>query len=121
MFFLLFVFFLISSAFIVNKYLALFFSPDLFVALRMGISGILLLIIYCRDKYILKEAKENFLFLFLIALLTTFLPSLLRAYALKTISASRAVFWGALEPFVSAFYLYILYNQEVTKYQIVGC
>ncbi len=121
MFFLLFVFFLISSAFIVNKYLAFFLAPDLFVALRMSISGILLLLIYCRNKLIIKEAKEYFLFLFLIAILTTFLPSLLRAYALKSISASRAVFWGALEPFISSFYVYILYKQNITRYQVIGC
>jgi drug/metabolite transporter (DMT)-like permease len=121
MFFLFFVFFLIASAFIVNKYLALFLAPDLFVALRMGISGILLLLIYCRNRLIIKEAKEHFLLLFLIATLTTFFPSLLRAYALKTILASRAAFWGALEPFIASFYLYILYNQNITRYQIIGC
>jgi drug/metabolite transporter (DMT)-like permease len=121
MIFLLFVFFLISSAFIVNKYLALFLAPDLFVALRMGVSGILLLLLYCRNKLIIKEAKEHFLLLLLIAILTTFLPSLLRAYALKTILASRAVFWGALEPFIASFYLYILYKQHITRYQVIGC
>lgn len=121
MIFLLFVFFLISSGFVVNKYLILFLSPDLFVTLRMGLSGLLLLLIYSRNRLVIEKAKDNFLLLFLIASLTTFVPSLLRAYALKNILASRAAFWGALEPFISSFYLYILYNQHVTKYQVVGC
>lgn len=121
MIFLLFIFFLIASALVVNKYLCFFLAPDLFVALRMGVSGILLLLLYCRNKLILQEAKEHFLFLFLIAVFTTFLPSLLRAYALQSILVSRASFWGALEPFIASFYLYILYQQRITHYQIIGC
>jgi drug/metabolite transporter (DMT)-like permease len=121
MLFLLFVFFLIASAFLVNGYITTFLAPDLFVFLRMGISGILLFIIYCRNKEILTAAKNHFFFLFLIASLTTFLPSLLRAYALQNILASRASFWGALEPFIASLYLYILYNEQITKYQVIGC
>jgi drug/metabolite transporter (DMT)-like permease len=35
--------------------------------------------------------------------------------------ASRAAFWGAFEPFIASFYLYILYNEHMNKYQIIGC
>lgn len=120
MFFLLFVFFLVASAFLANKLLVVFLSPDVFVALRMGISGILLLFFYAREKKIWVEAKEHFFMLFIIAIFTTFFPSLLRAYALQFISASRASFWGALEPFISVFYLRVLYSQRVTSNQIIG-
>jgi drug/metabolite transporter (DMT)-like permease len=120
MIFLLFVFFLIASAFLANKLLIAFLSPDVFVALRMGISGILLLLFYARKKKNWIDAKKYFFTLCTIAIFTTFFPSLLRAYALQFISASRASFWGALEPFISAFYLKILYEQKVTFNQIIG-
>lgn len=120
MLFILFVFFLIASAFLANKFLTFFLSPDIFVFLRMGCSGILLLLLYCRSHAIWQKAKKHILFLILIAIFTTFFPSLLRAYALKNIAASRAAFWGALEPFISAFYLYVLYKQKITKNQFIG-
>ena len=120
MFFLLFTFFLIASAFLANKFITLFLSPDVFVVLRMGISGLLLLLLNCREKSIWKAARENFSLLFIIAIFTTTFPSLLRAYALKMIPASRASFWGALEPFISIFYMRLLYGTEINRNQIIG-
>lgn len=121
MIFLFFVFFLIASAFVVNKYIAFFLPPDLFVFIRMGISGLLLMLLYCRDNNVFKAAKDNKVIIILIAFLTTFVPSLLRAYAFKFLSASRSSFWGLLEPFISSLWMYILYNQTMTRYQVMGC
>lgn len=121
MIFLFFVFFLIASAFVVNKYIAFFLSPDLFVFLRMGISGLLLMLLYCRDKNVIKSAKNNIIIIVIIALLTTFIPSLLRAYAFKFLSATRSSFWGVLEPFISSLWMYVLYNETMTRYQVMGC
>lgn len=120
MIFLLFVFFLVASAFLTNKLLIVFLRPDVFVTLRMGISGLLLLLLYAREKKNWIKAQEHFSTLFIIAIFTTFFPSLFRAYALQYIPASRAAFWGALEPFISAFYLKLLYNQRITVNQILG-
>jgi drug/metabolite transporter (DMT)-like permease len=121
MIFLLFVFFIISSAFLVNKYIALFLSPSLFVAIRMGLSGILLGILYCRDLEIIKKFKDNALTITLIAIFTTFVPSLCRAYALQYITASRAAFWGTFEPFIASLWTYILYDVNLNRNQFIGC
>lgn len=121
MIFLLFVFFIISSAFVVNKYIALFLTPSLFVAIRMGISGILLAILYCRKIENWQYFKENFFTILLVAFFTTFIPSLCRAFALQHILASRAAFWGTLEPFITVFWTYILYNVAINRNQFLGC
>lgn len=118
---LILTFFLIASAFISNKLIVHFIYPDIFVFFRMFISGILLLIIFCRDKKLFIKAKKHFFVFVLIAAFTTFLPSLFRAYALKSISASRASFWGSFEPFIASIYLYLLYDQKLTKNQFFGC
>lgn len=98
-----------------------FMQPDLFVFLRMFISGILLIAIYCRHKRLFYEFCKNYKILFVIAVFTTFLPSLLRAYALQYISSTRAAFWGSFEPFLTALYLYILFGKKLTKNQLLGC
>jgi len=121
MIFLLFVFFIISSAFLVNKYIALSLCPSLFVAIRMGISGLLLALLYCRNSQTFKYAKEHMMMILIITFFTTFVPSLCRAYALQYISASRAAFWGTFEPFIAVFWTYILYQNTINRNQFLGC
>lgn len=120
-FYVLFVFFLIGSAFCVNKMILMIIQPDLFVFLRMGISGILLLFFYCRSKKIYQFALQNIGLLIKIAFFTTFIPSLCRSYALQNITSSRAAFWGTFEPFVTALYMYILFNKPLRKNQSIAC
>lgn len=117
----IFVFFLIASAFSVNKIILNSIAPYLFVSLRMGISGLLLILIFCRKKNLWLKAKENIKSLILISSFTTLIPSILRAFALKNISSSRASFWGAFEPFITSIYMYLLFNQKLTKNKLIGC
>ena len=49
------------------------------------------------------------------------MPSLLKSYAISNITSSRAAFWSALEPFITAGYLYFLYSQKLTYRQFIGC
>lgn len=121
MFNVLFAFFLIASAFVANKIIVQELAPELFVFLRMTISGLLLMFFYCRKFNVFSFISKNIIRLIIIACFTTFIPSLLRAYALLSISSSRAAFWGAFEPFVTAFYLYILFGKKLNKTQFVGC
>jgi drug/metabolite transporter (DMT)-like permease len=117
----LFVFFLIGSAFCVNKMILVVIQPDLFVFLRMGVSGLLLLLFYCREKKIYKFGIQHFGLLTLIAFFTTFMPSLFRSYALQNITSSRAAFWGTFEPFVTALYMYLLFKKPLKPNQMIAC
>ena len=78
---------------------------------------------FCLKKDVLKTAWNNISSLFLIAFFTTTVPSLLRAYAmwLGTISPTRLDFWGTFEPFITAGYMYILFDKKLTKKQALGC
>lgn len=120
MFHILAVFFLIASAFIANKFVVQAIVPEMFIFLRMTISGVLLLWIYCKKFPLLTFFKQNAFKLTTIAF-ATFIPSLLRAYALLSISSSRVAFWGAFEPFITAFYLYVLFGKKLNKTQFLGC
>ncbi len=115
-----FVFFLIASAFIANAILLKHMPVLLFVGLRMGISGVLLLIFCARDMDKIKTLKKYFFQLCTVALFTTFFPSLLRAFSLKNIYPSRAAFWGVFEPFIAALYMYILFKKKLSWRQIIG-
>jgi drug/metabolite transporter (DMT)-like permease len=120
MFFLLFTFFLIASGQIANKYISFFVEPEVFVFLRMFFSGILLFIFYRREG-ILKKIKDNALLLYSISLTITFFPAIFRAFAFRTITASRASFWGCFEPFFTSLWVYVLFDQKLTRNQFLGC
>lgn len=116
-----FVFFLIASAQSINKLILTMIPPTYFVGIRMGLSGFFLIIMFCLKIDVLRKAKENIGALFVVALFTTFIPSLMRAYALSHLPSSRAAFWGTFEPFVTAVYMYILHKERLTLKQIAGC
>jgi drug/metabolite transporter (DMT)-like permease len=116
-----FVFFLIGSAFVVNKMILGYMGANCFVVLRMGISGVLMLMLFCRGISIWKHAKKKWFVLSVISCFTTLFPSTLRAYALCYLSSSRAAFWGVFEPFIAAMYMYFLFNEKITKTQAFGC
>jgi drug/metabolite transporter (DMT)-like permease len=116
-----FVFFLIGSAFVVNKMILGYMGANCFVVLRMGISGVLMLMLFCRSISIWKHARKKWFVLSVISCFTTLLPSTLRAYALCFLSSSRAAFWGVFEPFIAATYMYFLFKEKITKLQVFGC
>jgi drug/metabolite transporter (DMT)-like permease len=118
--YLFFNFLLIATSFIINKFIALSLKPYLFVFLRMGISGIILIIFFCREKKIFLYLFNNIKTIILIAFFTTFLTASLRAYALQLISPTRIAFWGTLEPFISSFCMYFLYKSKITIRQFIG-
>ena len=120
MFFLFCVFFLIASGQIANKYIAFFLEPELFVFLRMSISGALLFIFYTREG-IVRKIKDHALLLYAISLTITFFPAIFRAFAFRTISASRAAFWGCFEPFFTSLWIFFLFDQKLTRNQFIGC
>ena len=117
----LFVFSLVASATIANKIIVSYLPPFLFVGLRMGISGVILLLTCANGLNRSDFFKKNILALHVIALFTTFLPSLLRAYAQMKLASSRVAFWGTFEPFITALYMRILFKNELTVWQIFGC
>lgn len=116
---------LIASAVVSNKILLTTFSfPSfLFVGLRMALSGALLLV-YCiarkSPRLTQSQLKRDIAPIALFAMATTFIPSVLKAFALSKISASKTTLLGSISPFVTAIYLYFLRHEKISRKQVLG-
>lgn len=115
-------FFLLASAIVANKMLLVSLSPTLLVGLRMFFGGGVLLLLSLRSKRRtpLKTIVQDWGMILGIALLTTFIPSLAKAYALKHMLSSKASFIGALDPFMTALYAWFLFQERLSWRKIVG-
>lgn len=112
---------LLASAISTNKLILTSLSPTFFVALRMLASGLILVSISMfsprmRISYLKSDVRK----LLLISTLTTWVPSIFKAYALKHLPSAKAAFLGSLDPFVTALYAYLLWNETLTRNKIIG-
>lgn len=115
-------FILIASGITVNKFLLGFMTPVLLVGIRMLVSGLILVIynyLNSRFKFI-QVIKANFVILLIITLTTTYIPSILKAYALENMQASRAAFFGLLDPFVTGILAFFILKEKFYFSKIIG-
>ena len=115
-------FIFLAGAILAKKFVLQTFSPLLFVGMRMLPAGIILLAISSvkrkiKWKKIFFTHGTKFL---LIALFTALTPSLLKAYAIAHMPASKAVLLSSIGPFVTAFYAYLLWNEKLSVRKIIG-
>ncbi len=111
-----------ASAISVNK-LVLFSLPAFFfVGIRMFFSGITLLFFHAPSSKNIKRAnlKTDISNLLLIAALTTFIPSCLKAFGMQHLNSSHATLFGSLDPFVTAIYAYFLWGEKINIRQFLG-
>lgn len=115
-------FILFASAMTVNKAVLQVLPPTLFAALRMGISGVLLLLFtgWKNPRYSWHYLKHDAVRLLGVSLFTTLIPAVLKAYSFKYLVSSKAAFLGSLDPFVTAFYVYLLWGETVSVQKIIG-
>lgn len=125
MIFLLLGFASFASAIVTNKVLLFSLPPIFFVGIRMLTAGIIL-IIYSYQKIrrshrlTWAHLQHNLRPLLAIPLCTTYIPSLLKAYALKNLPATKATFFGSIDPFIAALFSYVLWREHPTWRQIIG-
>lgn len=122
MFWIFFGFALLASAISVNKIILATLPPTFFVGLRMLLGGAILYGLNYRSSHRLKfsHLKQDWLLLLWIASCTTLIPSILKAFGLQNLVSSKAAFIGALDPFVTAFYSYILWREVLSKKKFIG-
>lgn len=115
-------FFLLASAIVANKMILSICSPMLLVGLRMLAGGLILLGLSLRSKTktTWTTIKQDAPMLLIITFLTTFIPSLAKAYALKHLLSSKASFIGALDPFMTAIYAWFLFQERLSIKKIIG-
>lgn len=113
---------LLASAITVNKLILAFLPPMLFVGIRMLFAGILLFIFNYHRSHRLRFAyiKHDIIKIVILSAITTFIPSLLKAYALKYLLSSVAALLGSFDPFVTAFYAYFMFQERLTLQKLVG-
>lgn len=111
-----------ASATTLNKLILFHLSPLFYVGIRMVASGILIMAYHIvkssRMKvcYLLPDLKT----LLLISAFTTFIPSVLKAFALKNLISSKATLIASLDPFITALYAYFLWNERMQPKQLIG-
>lgn len=114
-------FFLLATAISANKFLLSLVQPMWLVGVRMLFAGIILLGINWWREGSWRWKKRSELFsLFIIALLTTLVPSFCKAYALKNLVSSKAAFIGSLDPFVTALYAWFLWSEVLSTRKMIG-
>lgn len=117
-----FCFALLASATMANAYCLRFLPLVIVAGLRMLVAGIILVIIFRKKSPRLKIAylKQDIGLLLVISMLTMLIPALLKAYALKYLATSKAAFFGSLDPFVTAIYAYLFWNERLNIQKIIG-
>lgn len=112
----------LASSTVANKYALSALSLSLMVGLRMLGAGIVLFLLNHKKSHRLSFSyfKTDLLVLLGISLLTMLIPALFKAYALKNMLTSKAAFIASLDPFVTALYAYLFWNERLTKKKIIG-
>ncbi len=90
--------------------------------IRMLISGLIIFVLNWRF-YVhggFEKFKIHWKSFLAITVFTNFLPTLLKAYGNKNLLSSKAAFLGSIDPFVTAFYAYLLYSESLTLKKWVG-
>lgn len=114
---------LLASAFTPYKLILAHISPVFFVGLRMSLAGAVLCGYYLfhRSEHLrLSHLSKDLASILTICFTTTFIPSVLKAFAFKYLISSEAVLIGSLDPFVTAIYAYILFSESISWRKFFG-
>jgi drug/metabolite transporter (DMT)-like permease len=112
----------LASAIIANKIILQYLPLAFFVGIRtLTAGGILLALNFCSSPRMrLGHIKKDWLTIMIAALFTTCIPSLLKAYGIKHLLASKAAFIGSLDPFLTALYAYFFFHERLNRRKIIG-
>jgi drug/metabolite transporter (DMT)-like permease len=112
---------LLASAITANKLVLCALPATFFVAIRMLVAGFFLTAYgFFTKRLSWHFIKEDLLKIMIIAVATTFIPSLLKAYALRGLTSSKAALFGSLDPFVTTLYAYVLWHEKLSYKQWFG-
>lgn len=120
--YILLTFSLLAGGITINKYVLEYFTPVWFVAFRMACAGLVLLIYNARswDVETKKRLRQDIWLIILIAICTTFIPTWLKAFGLKYMSAAKTTLLGSIDPFITALYAYMIFSEKLTWRKTLG-
>ncbi len=117
---------LLASGITANKVILRYVPATFFVGLRMVLAGLVLLVgIFSRRNgsplsRLKSRLKNDWLELLLLSSIVTFIPSLLKAYALQNMPLQKASLLASFDPFVTAFYAYSFFSELLSLKKIIG-
>lgn len=113
---------LLASGNVANKFLLKSMSPELLVGIRMSVSGLLILLfsVYNSPRLRWSHIRNDISIILVIAVITTLLPALLKAFALSYMVASKQMLLGSIDPFITAGYAYLLWREPLSWRQAIG-
>lgn len=122
MFDYIFPFMFLASGITANKALLRTLDSNFLVGIRMLAASIILLVMafWAKKGDFLRRIRAHWPYLIILASFATFLPAILKAYALKHTDSSTVAFIGSLDPFLTAIYAYFLLNDRLTPYKWLG-
>lgn len=122
MFDIIFTYAFLAAGIVANKFLLQSIAPDLFIGMRMFISGLFLLPMALKNSPRLRweYIKQDLGAIAFITLCTTLFPSITKAFALQNMLASKTTLLGSIDPFVTALYAYFLWNERLSGKKIAG-
>lgn len=115
-------FFFLATGVIANKLSLAYIAPGISVGIRMLVSGIILLTcaLYTDWQNFWPKFKKYWIWLAILASFATFIPAILKAYALKHTYSSKVALIGGLDPFLTALYSYILLHEPLSRKKWMG-
>ena len=116
---------LYGCTFTISKILIKLASPILVIGIRMTIAGILLsafsaLFIRQKEHDGLFKDKVALWYIFQIAVFGTFLPYVLRYWALQFLPVTKTALIYNISPFVSFFFSYLFFNEKSSVRKWIG-
>lgn len=113
---------LLASGNVANKYVLKSMAPSLLVGIRMSVSGLLILLFSVKSSPRLRwsHIKHDLPVLSVIAVVTTLLPALLKAFALTYMAPSKQMVIGSIDPFITAAYAYFLWGEPLSWRKALG-
>lgn len=113
---------LFASTIIVNKILLQQLPATLFIAIRMLAGGLILFLLSYKNSGRLRwtNFKKDAGLIISIALFTSFIPALLKAYGLKNLLVAKTMLIGSFDQCMTAIYAYLLLNERLTLKKVLG-
>lgn len=112
---------LFALSVVTSKMIFAYSAPIFYIGARMSIAGILLLgyqYIYAHDQFHFK--REHIGLYAQVVFFGIYFTYIIRFWGLTELPASKAMFMFNLAPFVSAFFSYLFFNEEMSRKKWLG-
>lgn len=115
---------LLASGIVANRYLLShgYITAPFLVSVRMLISSAAIILFSARTspRFRWNYLRHDIAIIALIAIVSTLIPAYLKAYALTTMPAAKQTLIGSIDPFITAFYAYMLWGEPITRRKMLG-